>query len=80
MRDYAGIEMPKRVFDGSDEDTSFIPDASLVKSGDTFNILRLDGLDPMIAWAMGSATGNCCLLFIDFGYLFRYSWCISQTL
>ena len=49
--------MPERVFNGSDQDTSFIPDPSLVKSGDTFDILRLDGLDPMIAWAMGSATG-----------------------
>ena len=50
--------MPQRVFNGSDEDTSYIPDPSLVKSGDTFDILRLDGLDPMIAWAMGSATGT----------------------
>ena len=50
--------MPKRTFEGSEEDTSYIPDPSLIKSGDTFNILRLDGLDPMIAWAMGSATGT----------------------
>ena len=50
--------MPQRVFNGSNEDTSYIPDPSLVKSGDTFDILRLDGLDPMIAWAMGSATGT----------------------
>lgn len=32
--------------------------AELIKNGDTFNILRLDGLDPMIAWAMGAATGH----------------------
>ena len=62
--------MPKRVFDGSEDDTSFIPDPSLIKSGDTFQILRLDGLDPMIAWAMGSATGNCSLLFLDFDYFY----------
>ena len=49
--------MPERKFDGSDEDTSYIPDPSLISSGDTFDILRLDGLDPMIAWAMGAATG-----------------------
>ena len=53
--------MPKRSFDGSDEDTSYIPDPSLIKSGDTFDILRLDGLDPMIGWAMGSATGDLYL-------------------
>ena len=71
LRDYAGIEMPKRVFEGSEDDTSFIPDPSLIKSGDTFQILRLDGLDPMIAWAMGSATGNCSLLFLDFDSFYR---------
>ena len=68
--------MPKRVFDGSEDDTSFIPDPSLIKSGDTFQILRLDGLDPMIAWAMGSATGNCSLLLLNCFYLYIY---ISNT-
>ena len=33
-------------------------DKKLVRSGDTVDILRLDGLDPMIAWAMGAATGH----------------------
>ena len=32
--------------------------AEMIKNGDTFNIMRLDGLDPMIAWAMGAATGH----------------------
>ena len=32
-------------------------DESVIKSGDTFHILRLDGVDPMIAWAMGSKVG-----------------------
>ena len=63
LRDFAGIEMPKRSFEGSDDDSSYIPDPSLIRSGDTFNILRLDGLDPMIGWAMGSATGNDDLLY-----------------
>lgn len=35
-----------------------IPDESQVKSGDAFYIIRLDGLDPMLAWAMGSTTGH----------------------
>ena len=33
-------------------------DESLIHSGDFFGILRLDGLDPMIAWGMGSMTGH----------------------
>lgn len=33
-------------------------DESLIRSGDSFCILRLDGIDPMIAWAMGSANGH----------------------
>ena len=33
-------------------------DESLIQTGDTFQILRLDGIDPMITWAMGSAVGN----------------------
>lgn len=33
-------------------------DESLIQSGDFFGVLRLDGLDPMLAWAMGSTTGH----------------------
>lgn len=33
-------------------------DASLIKSGDYFAILRLDGLDPMIGFGTGGATGH----------------------
>ena len=29
----------------------------LIHNGDTFHIMRLDGLDPMISWAIGSTTG-----------------------
>ena len=29
-----------------------------IKSGDAFGIIRMDGLDPMLAWAMGSTTGH----------------------
>jgi len=32
-----------------------------VKSGDFLGIIRLDGLDPMLAWAMGSHTGHTCI-------------------
>lgn len=33
-------------------------DEDLVHSGDFFGIIRLDGLDPMLAWGMGSVTGH----------------------
>jgi len=39
---------------------------SEVKSGDFLGVLRLDGLDPMLAWAMGSHTGHTCItIWID---------------
>jgi hypothetical protein len=31
---------------------------STIRSGDFFGILRLDGLDPMLAWAMGATIGH----------------------
>ena len=31
---------------------------SLIGSGDFFGILRMDGLDPMLAWGMGATTGH----------------------
>lgn len=37
-----------------------------MKSGDFLGIMRLDGLDPMLAWAMGSHTGHTTIaLWID---------------
>jgi len=52
---FAGIEMNPR-----SEDAPKILEipAEMIKNGDTFDIMRLDGLDPMIAWAMGAATGH----------------------
>jgi len=52
---FAGIEMNARNEDAPE--ILYIPD-EMIKNGDTFNIMRLDGLDPMIAWAMGAATGH----------------------
>lgn len=46
------------------------PPEHMVHSGDFFGIIRLDGLDPMLAWAMGSSTGHTTIaLWID-GELF----------
>eukprot|EP01061_Rhynchopus_euleeides_P004900 TRINITY_DN1410_c0_g1_i1.p1 TRINITY_DN1410_c0_g1~~TRINITY_DN1410_c0_g1_i1.p1 ORF type:complete len:655 (+),score=296.42 TRINITY_DN1410_c0_g1_i1:53-1966(+) len=33
-------------------------DTDLIGSGDFVGVIRLDGLDPMLAWAMGSTTGH----------------------
>eukprot|EP00727_Mastigamoeba_balamuthi_P009416 m51a1_g5097 hypothetical protein (539) ;mRNA; f:283703-285716 len=37
-------------------------DQSEFHSGDFLGIIRLDGLDPMLAWAMGSRTGHTALI------------------
>ena len=34
------------------------PAAEEVHSGDAFYVMRLDGLNTMLAWAMGSTTGR----------------------
>eukprot|EP00755_Sulcionema_specki_P003922 Sspe_Gene.28817::Locus_13260_Transcript_1_1_Confidence_1.000_Length_2472::g.28817::m.28817 len=33
-------------------------DESLIQTGDFIGVIRLDGVDPMLAWAMGSTTGH----------------------
>ena len=58
LRDNAGIIMEPR--DSSTPEILPI-NQSLIMNGDTFDIMRLDGLDPMIAWAMGSATGHTAI-------------------
>ena len=58
LRAFVGIDMEERDADaGTSQDILNIVKAN-IKNGDTFNIMRLDGLDPMIAWAMGAATGH----------------------
>eukprot|EP01033_Poteriospumella_lacustris_P007150 gene7150-5144_t len=58
---YAKIQVNPR-----DPSLNVVPDESEVKSGDAFYIMRLDGLNPMLAWAMGSTTGHVTTaLWID---------------
>ena len=45
-------------------------DESLIHSGDFFGVMRLDGLDPMLAWAMGAHTGHTVLALRMLGELF----------
>jgi len=50
---YAGITMNERTDSGD-----LMLDESEIQSGDFFGVIRLDGLDPILAWAMGSHTGH----------------------
>ena len=52
MKDFVNIDMKKR------DITDVEIDESLIHSGDFFGIIRLDGLDPLLAWGMGSSTGH----------------------
>jgi len=52
MNHYTGINMKKRKI------TDVEVDESLINSGDFIGIIRLDGLDPMLGWGMGSTTGH----------------------
>lgn len=52
LKSYVGIDMQPR--DITDVDI----DESLVNSGDFIGVIRLDGLDPILAWGMGSVTGH----------------------
>jgi hypothetical protein len=49
---YAHFDMEK-----VDDHWPWLPETE-VHSGDFFGIVRLDGLDPMLGWAMGSTTGH----------------------
>ena len=53
LKSYVGLDMQPR----SAPDILDIP-PEMIRNGDTFDIMRLDGLDPMISWAMGSSTGH----------------------
>ncbi len=64
MQEYAQVTMLPRT-------TQVVPiDESTVQSGDFFGIIRLDGLDPMLAWAMGSSTGHTAVAIRDGGDLY----------
>eukprot|EP00301_Raphidiophrys_heterophryoidea_P018984 c3973_g1_i1.p1 GENE.c3973_g1_i1~~c3973_g1_i1.p1 ORF type:complete len:594 (+),score=163.66 c3973_g1_i1:45-1826(+) len=56
---YASIHMTKRNI------TDVALNASEINSGDFFGVLRLDGLDPMLGWAMGSTTGHTTVALRD---------------
>jgi len=43
---------------------------SLIQDGDFFSVLRLDGLDPMLAWAMGARSGHTVMAIRIGGQLY----------
>jgi hypothetical protein len=60
LRDRAYYDMPARSVHRIDLNETQI------NSGDFIGVIRLDGLDPMLAWAMGSHTGHTTIaLWID---------------
>jgi len=61
---YAGVDMKNRTINEVDIDES------TVQSGDFFGIIRLDGLDPMLGWAMGSTTGHTTVALRENGTLY----------
>lgn len=54
LQKYANI----KTIEPRDDSLNVPPPASEVHSGDTFYVMRFDGLNPMLAWAMGSTTGH----------------------
>lgn len=64
LRKYAGINMPPLTA------PLRVPNASEIHSGDLFGGIRLDGLDPMLAWAMGASTGHMTAAIWEDGQLY----------
>lgn len=61
MGKYAGFKITPR-----DPSLNIAPDESEIQSGDVFYLMRFDGLNPLLAWAMGSTTGHVTTaLWID---------------
>lgn len=57
---------PKFVMEKRNPSSNLPPPAELIHSGDFLGVIRLDGLDPMLAWGMGSTTGHTTVaLWID---------------
>jgi len=60
LKNHMNYEMPPRQI------TNVNIPKSEIKSGDFFGVMRLDGLDPMLAWGMGARIGHTVIsLWID---------------
>jgi len=61
LKNYVGVDMLPRSIPTVDADKY----ASSIYSGDFIGVIRLDGLDTMLAWAMGSHTGHTTIAMRD---------------
>merc|ERR1711907_927589 len=58
LLDYAGMDFPERSAAAASTILGQPGDGVEIQSGDLIGILRLDGLDPLIAWGTGSRLGH----------------------
>ncbi|CAE7849407.1 nodB, partial [Symbiodinium necroappetens] len=65
LRNYVGASLKPRKDPGG-----LLLNASDIRSGDFLGVLRLDGLDPMLAWGMGSHTGHTAVAIWEHGQLY----------
>jgi len=56
LKKYASLDIKPRQFE---LDIDLDPDT--IQDGDFMGLMRLDGLDPMLQWAMGSSTGHTAM-------------------
>jgi len=74
LHDYVGVAMAPRKQPGK-----VVLDESHIHSGDMFGIIRLDGLDPMLAWGMGSRTGHVTVALWEAGSLYIAESTVNST-
>ncbi|CAL1133595.1 unnamed protein product [Cladocopium goreaui] len=67
LEKYMGIEMKRRVSPPGDQP---ILNESQIHSGDFIGVIRLDGLDPVLAFGMGSHTGHTAVALWEDGQLY----------
>lgn len=65
LKRYAGVDMAPRQDPGG-----FILNETQIHSGDFLGVIRLDGLDPMLAWGMGANTGHTTVALWEDGELY----------
>eukprot|EP00927_Polykrikos_kofoidii_P050599 TRINITY_DN44490_c0_g1_i1.p1 TRINITY_DN44490_c0_g1~~TRINITY_DN44490_c0_g1_i1.p1 ORF type:complete len:666 (-),score=95.04 TRINITY_DN44490_c0_g1_i1:195-2192(-) len=65
LKRYAGINMEKRA-----QPSAQIVNETDISSGDFLGIIRLDGLDPILAFGMGSHTGHTAIAMWEDGQLY----------
>lgn len=65
LKKYMGIDIKKRVDHGE-----LVLNESDIHSGDFLGVIRMDGLDPMLAFGMGSHTGHTAVALWEEGQLY----------